>query len=191
VGRDVERPTLRAGYAALLRRVDRRSSLLHEKAWREWLLFVAGTALAAAVYFFRSFFKKRDVQVEMMRNLVKQEWWASTAAAEVRVARVYVFADGSCQIRHADEASYSFESHARAENRLREDEFAPIPELVSAGRVSRELQKRLERQFIDTLGAERARARCRHPGCRKGAVRFSRFCVHHHFQSVIGRPYED
>jgi hypothetical protein len=160
-----------------------------QRAWFEWLVVVGGAAVAAAVYFFRSFFRKRDVQVEMMRSLRRQEWWVPPVDSGARVARLYVFADGSCQLRHADEVTYSFESYTRAENQLREEGYAPVPELVAKGQVPRDLQARLERQFLETLGPERARARCRHAGCRKGAIRYSTFCRRHHFESVIGRPY--
>lgn len=46
----------------------------------------------------------------------------------------------------------------------------------------------LDREFYDSLGAEREDERCRAPNCGRGAVRASLFCRVHQFENVRGRP---
>lgn len=55
----------------------------------------------------------------------------------------------------------------------------PPPEVVLAD---------LDRQFYQSLGAEREGAVCRKAGCGRGAVALSIFCRPHHFESVKQRP---
>jgi len=53
---------------------------------------------------------------------------------------------------------------------------------------SDEILLRLDREFYNSLGAERAAVPCREPGCGRGAVEPSVFCKVHHFQQVRHRP---
>jgi hypothetical protein len=55
----------------------------------------------------------------------------------------------------------------------------PPPEVVLAD---------LDRQFYDSLGAERESSVCRKTGCKRHAVALSIFCRPHHFESVKQRP---
>src|SRR5262249_53118173 len=48
------------------------------------------------------------------------------------------------------------------------------------------IEARMERDFYDSLGAEREGVSCRHPGCTRGAVSTSVFCRRHHFEQVRG-----
>jgi hypothetical protein len=50
------------------------------------------------------------------------------------------------------------------------------------------LQANQDRQFYQSLGAEREGAVCRKVGCGRGAVALSIFCRQHHFESVRQRP---
>jgi hypothetical protein len=43
---------------------------------------------------------------------------------------------------------------------------------------------RLDREFYDSLGAERAGTECRHEGCARGTVQFSVLCRIHHFENI-------
>lgn len=45
-----------------------------------------------------------------------------------------------------------------------------------------------EREFYDSLGAERSDSPCRREGCERGAVQWSVFCRVHHYESLRGRP---
>jgi hypothetical protein len=46
----------------------------------------------------------------------------------------------------------------------------------------------LDRQFYQSLGAEREGTLCRKAGCERGSVALSVFCRPHHFESVKQRP---
>jgi hypothetical protein len=52
---------------------------------------------------------------------------------------------------------------------------------------------RLDREFYDALGAQRAEERCAEPGCSRGAVNHSVLCRVHHFEMVKKRscPFSD
>jgi hypothetical protein len=54
-------------------------------------------------------------------------------------------------------------------------------------------EARSDRDFYDSLGAEREDVACRHPGCARGAVSMSVLCKRHHFEQVQGRacPFTD
>jgi len=56
-----------------------------------------------------------------------------------------------------------------------------------------EVRRRMDRQFYEKLGLERADVACREAGCSRGAVAQSIFCRQHHFASVMGRssPFDD
>ena len=43
---------------------------------------------------------------------------------------------------------------------------------------------RLDLEFYDGLGVERAEKPCAEPGCSRGSVRFSTLCRPHHFESI-------
>jgi hypothetical protein len=53
---------------------------------------------------------------------------------------------------------------------------------------SNEFRRRLDREFYDILGAERANQFCREEGCDRGAIEHSLFCRVHHFEMVKRRP---
>jgi hypothetical protein len=59
---------------------------------------------------------------------------------------------------------------------------APDPPLTD------EIMKQLDREFYDSLGAERTDTRCRHEGCGRGTVKLSVFCRLHHFEQVKKKP---
>jgi hypothetical protein len=50
-----------------------------------------------------------------------------------------------------------------------------------------------DREFYESLGAERADTCCRRETCTRGAVRWSVFCRPHHFESVRSKscPFDD
>jgi hypothetical protein len=54
-------------------------------------------------------------------------------------------------------------------------------------------EARSDRDFYDSLGAEREGVPCRHAGCTRGAVSRSVLCRRHHFEQVQGRacPFRD
>jgi len=56
-----------------------------------------------------------------------------------------------------------------------------------------EILRRIDREFCDKLGAENFTQKCRSDGCDRGAVKFSLYCRHHHFENVQKRdyPFED
>jgi hypothetical protein len=64
------------------------------------------------------------------------------------------------------------------------------PTLEEFEALPRQKAERLEwdRQFYESLGAERADVRCRSPGCLRGALPLSVLCRRHHFEQVRGRP---
>ena len=169
-------------------------------AWY-WFALAIGLAGYAAFYFFRSYFKE-DVHVKLLRSLRNQEVWAQIAGTQIRLARLYTFDDGSCQVvDHEDYATW-FESNARAEQRLREDGYSRVSELIEAGRLPRGFRVRgerlrnvrglrpgMDREFIESLGPERENVRCAHAGCTQGAIQMSKLCRRHHFEKVAGRPY--
>jgi hypothetical protein len=45
-----------------------------------------------------------------------------------------------------------------------------------------------DRQFYDSLGAERPGTKCRHDGCNRGTTRLSVFCRIHQFEQVKKKP---
>ena len=47
-----------------------------------------------------------------------------------------------------------------------------------------EIIHRLDRQFYDSLGAERSSIKCRRDGCDRGAIEHSVLCRVHHFEQV-------
>lgn len=51
-----------------------------------------------------------------------------------------------------------------------------------------EIMRRLDREFYDRLGAERADTKCRHEGCSRGTTKFSVFCRVHQFEQVKKKP---
>jgi hypothetical protein len=52
----------------------------------------------------------------------------------------------------------------------------------------REVQAKMDRDFYDGLGGERASTPCRRDGCTRGAVTHSVLCRPHHFESIKSRP---
>jgi hypothetical protein len=51
-----------------------------------------------------------------------------------------------------------------------------------------EVERRIDREFYDSLGAERPGTTCRRPQCSRGTVELSVLCRPHHFESIKGRP---
>jgi hypothetical protein len=51
-----------------------------------------------------------------------------------------------------------------------------------------EIMRQLDREFYDSLGAERTDTKCRHDGCGRGTTKFSVFCRVHQFEQVKKRP---
>lgn len=51
-----------------------------------------------------------------------------------------------------------------------------------------EILARLDREFYDSLGTERAGKECRREGCMRGSVEFSAFCRIHQFENVKKKP---
>lgn len=47
---------------------------------------------------------------------------------------------------------------------------------------------RLDREFFDSLGPERAGTTCRRDDCSRGAVTLSAFCARHHFENLKKKP---
>jgi hypothetical protein len=45
-----------------------------------------------------------------------------------------------------------------------------------------------DRAFYDSLGEERADARCSAEGCSRGAISLSTFCRRHHFEMIMRKP---
>jgi hypothetical protein len=166
------------------------------------------------VYFIRPYFQ-RKVQARMLQSLRSHEWWAEIVGSKVNIARLYEFDDDSCQIVDHEGNAYSFESRARAENWMLEEEYSRVANLIEAGELpqdfivpgddklqhdndqlllarmqeSPDLQPFLDRSFFDSLGPEREDVRCAHIGCSSGAVEMSTLCRHHHFENVMGRPF--
>jgi hypothetical protein len=52
----------------------------------------------------------------------------------------------------------------------------------------REALAKMDHDFYDSLGAERAGTPCRRDGCTRGAVAHSVLCRPHHFESLKSRP---
>ena len=52
----------------------------------------------------------------------------------------------------------------------------------------RDALAKMDRDFYDSLGGERAGTPCRRDGCTRGAVAHSVFCRPHHFESIKSRP---
>ena len=67
------------------------------------------------------------------------------------------------------------------------DAFLPHP---GAGEPPpwEEAQARLDREFYDGRGEERAATRCVAPECNKGRIRHSTLCRAHHFAMIHRRP---
>jgi hypothetical protein len=51
-----------------------------------------------------------------------------------------------------------------------------------------EVIRRLDREFYDSLGAEREDTTCRREGCGRGTTQFSVFCRTHQFEQVKKKP---
>jgi len=51
-----------------------------------------------------------------------------------------------------------------------------------------EIMRRLDREYYDSLGAERTDTKCRHEGCARGTTKFSVFCRVHQFEQVKKKP---
>lgn len=69
--------------------------------------------------------------------------------------------------------------------------YPPTPVEEVARRVSERAKQRLaeDREFIESLGAERLDVRCRRQDCNRGAVAQSIFCRIHHFEHIRRRTY--
>jgi hypothetical protein len=52
----------------------------------------------------------------------------------------------------------------------------------------KEIERRVERQFYDSLGVERTDRKCRHEGCSRGTTKFSVFCGVRQFEQVKKKP---
>jgi hypothetical protein len=66
---------------------------------------------------------------------------------------------------------------------------AYLPSIDAPDPLSPEVvQRDLDREFYQSLGAEREGTVCRKAGCGRGAVAFSIFCKPDHFESVKQRP---
>lgn len=180
--------------------------------WLKWIGFIA---IAAAVYLIRPYLQ-RNGQARMLQSLRSHEWWAEIVGSKVHLAHLYEFADDSCQIVDHEGNAYSFESRARAENWMLEEEYSRVASLIDAGELpkdfkvpvdgnpqddaddelllarmqeSPDIQPFLDRSFFDSLGPEREDVRCAHIGCSYGAVETSTLCRRHHFENVMGRPF--
>jgi len=179
--------------------------------WIKWIGFIAA---AAAVYFIQPYLQ-RKVQAKMLQTLRSHEWWAQFAAGKIVLARLYEFENDSCQIVDHEGNAYSFESRARAENWMREEQYSRVSDLVADGKLPQdfkvprdgdqshdddelllarmrenpELQPFLDRSLFDSFGPEREDVRCAHIGCLHGAVEKSPLCRRHHFENVTGRPF--
>jgi hypothetical protein len=68
--------------------------------------------------------------------------------------------------------------------------YDAFPEAPGAGPPPpwEEIQRRLDREFCDCLGPERAHAKCQHDGCTRGSIEHSVMCRVHHFEMVKKRP---
>ena len=74
----------------------------------------------------------------------------------------------------------------------RHDAYLPRPGAPEPPSRS-QIELRLDREFYDTLGPERAEVPCREPGCTRGSVSYSVLCRPHHFASVKRKasPFRD
>jgi len=68
--------------------------------------------------------------------------------------------------------------------------FDAFPEKLGAPDPppAEEIDRHMDRQFYDSLGAERTDKKCRHEGCNRGTTRFSVFCRIHQFEQVKKKP---
>jgi hypothetical protein len=68
--------------------------------------------------------------------------------------------------------------------------YDAFPERPGAGPPPpwEDVQRRLDREFYDTLGAERPHTTCRQGGCAKGTIEHSVMCRVHHFEMIKKRP---
>src|SRR5262245_15000499 len=180
-----------------------------------WITGFIFMAIAASVLSIQRYFQRKN-QARMLRSLRSHEWWAQIVGSKVQLARLYEFADDSCQIVDHESNAYSFESRVRAENWMQEEEYSRVASLIEAGELpqdftvpgdgdpssdtddelllarmqeSPDIQPFLDRAFFDSLGPEREDVRCAHLGCAYGAVELSRLCRRHHFENVMGRPF--
>lgn len=147
----------------------------------------------------------------MTKELQREEWWADVGASHVRMARLLVMTDGSCEALGVDGRTSCFGTYVEATAWLQEDEYERISDLIADGELPSDfrlprsaernellkemrngfgqLQPFLDRKFFESLGVERQDVRCMRPGCPNGAIEASRLCRHHHFENVIGRTY--
>jgi hypothetical protein len=81
---------------------------------------------------------------------------------------------------------------ALAEGRIEDVEHRPwrpgngIPSSWYEERAA--IARAVDREFYDSLGAERPGTTCASPGCARGTVRMSLFCRQHQFENVRRRP---
>lgn len=54
----------------------------------------------------------------------------------------------------------------------------------------KEIQRRSDLEFYNSLGPELANTKCRREGCTRGTIRLSVFCQIHHFEAVKKRPFQ-
>jgi hypothetical protein len=68
--------------------------------------------------------------------------------------------------------------------------FDTVPDRLQAPDPppAEEIDRHMDRQFYDSLGAERTDKKCRHEGCNRGTTRFSVFCKVHQFEQVKKKP---
>jgi hypothetical protein len=68
--------------------------------------------------------------------------------------------------------------------------YPPTPAEEVARRAQERADQQLadDREFFESLGAERRDVHCRHQGCVRGAVAQSIFCTVHHFEHIRRRP---
>lgn len=68
--------------------------------------------------------------------------------------------------------------------------FDAWPETLGAGDPPpiEDITARLDREFYDSLGAERPGTQCRRTACGLGTVEFSVLCPSHHFESIKNKP---
>jgi hypothetical protein len=149
----------------------------------------------------------------MNTHLENVEWWAEISEPYVRLARLVQKVGGSCEVLDSDGIVHRFNSYSEAALWLGEDEYSLVAHLIEEGdlpvsfavpmgstngELLRQMQNRgpelqafLDRKFYESLGTERRDVACRRPGCTRGAVEMSALCAQHHFENVIGRPYNE
>jgi hypothetical protein len=71
--------------------------------------------------------------------------------------------------------------------------FRPRPRRHRSRKPDPEAMAKMDRQFYDRLGAERAGTRCAHGECSRGVIEYSAMCRVHHFEMVTKRrcPFSD